>query len=899
MEIIEVHSDDPLLTDLDGLAEDALNDLAFGTIRVDATGRILFYSRTEGELSGRDPNRVLGRNFFLDVAPCTNIPAFFGRFQEGVRNGRLDTVFEFVFDFEMEPLVVRIRMSEAAQPGEYWILVQPIQHLGPSRTDTEGPITPGNRVPIRGRSTDLTQCDREPITALGTIQPHGVLLAFDVKTLALISASANWRIFFPDWPDSPLGGKVEKLLPDQIVDALRLLSAEKGDVSISARFVGTMKIASGQSLVVMAHTRSDTLVVELEPNPNPVDGTEAVDWVSGILRSIESEDEVLGMMQRIVRAVRRRTGYERVIVYRFDANADGSVIAEDKVTDWNDPFIGLRFPASDIPAQARALYLTNRMRFMPTWDYTPVPLTPAIDPRNGAAIDLTMARLRSLSPIHREYQKNLGIDGSMSVSIIVNRKLWGLLIGHHRKPHAVPIWIQTSVNALIKALGSRIRDTEEIEALKGRRNAELVFHRLLEQFATGQGAASAALFGETTALDLIEAGGVAVLDEAGAVRTAGNTPERDDIIALASWIKDQTDETTWSTECLSGLHPQAESYRAAASGVLAFFNGQDRYTGVLWFRPEDRKAVTWAGDPHAAKPTISEQIQPRASFERWVEMRQGYSKPWADWEVDLAMSFRRAINEAMASRYQNMRRLNSELLASNSAKSRFLASVSHELRTPLNAVIGFADALKSGICGPLPSKMAEYIEHIHTSGVRQLELIKDILEISRAESDKQNLRIEPVDVVAEVRKIVTMLESKAGGRGIRIELLAPEFDVVAQLDRVSLGRCVDNLLSNALKFSPTEETVRVSINLDGDRLKITVSDNGRGIPRSELANVKQPFVQLNDASREAVVEGLGLGLALVDSLVRDHNGRMIIESDEGYGTKVTLIFPNAERATVA
>ena len=452
---------------------------------------------------------------------------------------------------------------------------------------------------------------------------------------------------------------------------------------------------------------------------------------------------------------------------------------------------------------------------------------------------------------------------------------------------------------MIKALGSRIRDTEEIEALKGRRNAELVFHRLLEQFATGQGAASAALFGETTALDLIEAGGVAVLDEAGAVRTAGNTPERDDIIALASWIKDQTDETTWSTECLSGLHPQAESYRAAASGVLAFFNGQDRYTGVLWFRPEDRKAVTWAGDPHAAKPTISEQIQPRASFERWVEMRQGYSKPWADWEVDLAMSFRRAINEAMASRYQNMRRLNSELLASNSAKSRFLASVSHELRTPLNAVIGFADALKSGICGPLPSKMAEYIEHIHTSGVRQLELIKDILEISRAESDKQNLRIEPVDVVAEVRKIVTMLESKAGERGIRIELLAPEFDVVAQLDRVSLGRCVDNLLSNALKFSPTEETVRVSINLDGDRLKITVSDNGRGIPRSELANVKQPFVQLNDASREVVVEGLGLGLALVDSLVRDHNGRMIIESDEGYGTKVTLIFPNAERATVA
>lgn len=736
-----------------------------------------------------------------------------------------------------------------------------------------------------------TYCDREPITKLGAIQPHGVLLAVDPETFRVLSVSSNWPLFFKNWPSNPLNRLASELFSDTVCKALHACVAEADISSESARFLCTLETESNQSLVAMAHLSHETLFVEFELNTGSIDGTATVDWVSGILRAIESKDNVPDMMDHLAKKIRKKTGYERILIYRFDTSGDGEVVAEDKTPDWDQSLLGLRFPAGDIPRQARALYLKNRIRVMPIRDYVPVKLFAETDPRTGETVDLSMARLRSVSPIHLEYQKNLGIDGSLSVSIVIDNQLWGLLIGQHRQPHAIPIWLQVSLNALIKSVGYRVHDAEQKATFCQIREAEMCFHRLLEQLAIGENTASQALFGQTTLLDLINANGALVLNEKGEIQSAGCAVDPTEVRDLVSWVKSQTSKTLWSTDSLPSIYPKAEAFRENASGILIAFNGLDRNHALIWLRSEESKTVTWAGDPANTKQVAHHQIHPRTSFERWVEIRRGWSEPWQEWEIRLADDLRQAINEALASRYQIIRILNEKLEESNEAKSRFLAAVSHELRTPLNAVIGFSEVIKSGFCGPLAPKLAEYVDYINDAGLRQLNLVQDILEVARASAGPQILNFELVDITSEVNAIVKFLEARASQKNIQLKTVFPHAQISTRADKVAIGRCLDNLITNAIKFSPKASTIVISIKFEPETVQITVSDQGSGIPASDLADATKPFTQINN-STTYLSEGLGLGLSLVESLAQAHGGCLILSSIEGAGTDATIVLPN-------
>ena len=151
---------------------------------------------------------------------------------------------------------------------------------------------------------------------------------------------------------------------------------------------------------------------------------------------MEGAHDLLELADIVARSVRALSGFERVMVYRFGFDGDGEVAGESLAEDWNQPFLGLRFPASDIPPQARALYRVSHQRWIPARDYDPIPLVPNRN-QSGEPFDLSFSHYRSISPIHQAYQQNIGADGAMSLSVLCDGALWGLVIGHHRRPHRV------------------------------------------------------------------------------------------------------------------------------------------------------------------------------------------------------------------------------------------------------------------------------------------------------------------------------------------------------------------------------------------------------------------------------------------------------------------------------
>ncbi len=328
--------------------------------------------------------------------------------------------------------------------------------------------------------------------------------------------------------------------------------------------------------------------------------------------------------------IRALTGFEAVLVYRFDADWNGEAVAEDKAPDWSRSLLGLRFPASDIPAQARALYTKAKSRFVIDRDSVPVGLVAAPGAGNGP-IDLTFAQHRTLSPIHLEYQRNLGVNGSMSISIMVEGRLWGLMIGHHRRPHYVTPETRAAATVLTDAFAMRVQEIES-RRLWAERQAHLdVEGRLVRGLTRSDDFVAALTGGTTTLLDLFSATGAGIVSgDAGHADRPDAASRRGDRRSPA-WLRTRVPagEFGFSSNSFTADYPEAGPYREIASGLLATFVDASRENLLLWFRPEVPSTVTWGGDPR--KPVLAGSgpvaVLPRRSFERWVEERTGFAAP--------------------------------------------------------------------------------------------------------------------------------------------------------------------------------------------------------------------------------------------------------------------------------
>jgi len=492
-------------------------------------------------------------------------------------------------------------------------------------------------VPISSRVTEeaLQHCADEPIAVPGAVQPHGVLLAVTEPDLAVVSASGNAAEVFGA---AVLGRTLADLLGPADLAALRDgLAGDLADVNPLRQTV------AGEPVDLVLHRRDGLLIGEWEPvagaEQAPAAWHARLPAVLGRLAQSATVDELTTALARDVRAL---TGFDRVMVYRFDPEWNGEVVAETRRDDL-EPFLGLHYPASDIPAQARELYTRNWLRLIPDARYTPVPLDPPVNPLTGGPLDLSQSVLRSVSPVHLEYLATMGVVASMSVSLVDRGRLWGLISCHgYSGPHRPSYTDRTAAEFLGRTASLLLRTAQE--AGDRDRTVEVAQQQARLVAAIGRAPrrpATALVHGGTTVLDLVPAGGAAVrLD--GRLHLLGTTPPPERVPELVGALLAAGSPVT---DRVPRALPAAGDLADTASGVLAVEVGGGRGDFLAWFRPETLRTVTWGGDPRTTELVEDDgrvRLSPRRSFAAWSETVRGTAEPWRPYEVaaarDLAAS---------------------------------------------------------------------------------------------------------------------------------------------------------------------------------------------------------------------------------------------------------------------
>ncbi len=660
--------------DLDSLAPDELGRLDVGVIGLDEAGSVVAFSEGASELLKLSREAVIGRDYFRDVMPGANVPTFRGRFLAGARRGQLDERFEYVFGRLPHPLRAEVRMRHGRFDGApvTWLQIDALESVG-FDTSREAVVSAiGQRV--RAEPVDPSLCEREPIHIPGSIQPNALLLVADAASFLVNAFSHNIGEIYRTAEPPLLGRSLTELLPAAFVDLLRArLAIGALDDGGSARTRLTFPGAPEAAYLAVAHAHAGRILIEFEREPDRAEdfrSASQMDTELAVAR-LRAAGTLTDTARVAALEIRALTGFEAVLVYRFDADWNGEAVAEDKVPDWSRSLLGLRFPASDIPSQARALYTKAKSRFVIDRDSVPVPLAGA--PGGGnTPIDLTFAQHRTLSPIHLEYQRNLGVNGSMSISIMVDDKLWGLMIGHHRRPHYVPPETRAAATVLTDAFAMRVQEIES-RRLWVERQAHLdVEGRLVRSLTRSDDFVAALTAGGTNLLQLFDATGAGIVSNDRAT-LIGQSPGAKAVRALATWLRETlpSGETSYATSNLASAYPDAAVFKEVASGLLAAFVDESRETLLLWFRPEMPSTVTWGGDPR--KPVLagsgSVAVLPRRSFERWVEERTGFAAPWAEWQVNLSLSLAEAVEGVVL----RQRRKIDELTGLLAEKERLLA----------------------------------------------------------------------------------------------------------------------------------------------------------------------------------------------------------------------------------
>jgi light-regulated signal transduction histidine kinase (bacteriophytochrome) len=511
-----------------------------------------------------------------------------------------------------------------------------------------------------GETVDLDNCAREPIHIPGSVQPRGVLLVVQEAGSVVLQCSANVGTVLERPADGVLGRPLADVLgevPAQIV--LEQLHAVPDH---RTRNPGLVHVRAGERTVLLdvvvhrpppatAEEPGPVFVVELEEadGPRPLTYGSTYESVRDAIADLNRVSELAALYDTAARHVRRLTGFDRVMVYRFDAEYNGEVVAEARRPDL-EPFLGLHYPASDIPPQARALYEKSWIRLISDVDYTPVPVVPTAEPLSGRPLDLTYATLRSVSPIHCEYLRNMGVRASMSISLLRDGRLWGMVACHHYSgPHAPSYGVRAAAEFLGVALSARLVAQVEEDLLAESRRASGVLARLVGASRDEDLRLAQALTATDDLLELVPADGVLVRS-GGELAVRGRVPDSASCEALATWASGVGDARATD-------HLAAEPGAPAVPGVAgALALPLPDGGAVVWLRDEVVRTVDWGGDPNHKAIAVPEgdgvRLSPRQSFDLWREHVRERSAPWDDRHVANAGDLRGHLVEALFRRGQ-------------------------------------------------------------------------------------------------------------------------------------------------------------------------------------------------------------------------------------------------------
>jgi light-regulated signal transduction histidine kinase (bacteriophytochrome)/CheY-like chemotaxis protein len=531
-------------------------------------------------------------------------------------------------------------------------------------------------------SVNLTNCDREPIHLLGRVQPFGFLIA---------ASSADWLVErvsqnISNWIDAPpaslLGKPLDSIVSGDVVHALRghLQGAVMGDTI--ARIFG-LKLVKDTPFDVAVHLVEDSAIIECEPTIDD-NSLNTAATVRGMMARLHQTDSDRAFYRVAAREMRALTGFDRVMVYRFDQDGSGEVIAESARAGL-ESYLGLHYPASDIPQQARVLYERNWLRIIPDVNAVPVPIEPELG-RQGRPIDLSMSILRSVSSIHLEYLRNMGVQASMSVSILRQNRLWGLFACHHYAPHLVGFGRRTAAELFGQMFSllmeNREREAEVAYELRGQK----IHQRIITVMASeGQQFDSIVTHLDDIA-DLLECDGIGLwMSDRGILK--GRTPDDVQFAQLVEYLKHQDIVDIHAQHHIAAEYPPGKEFADRACGMLVVPLSRPARDYLVFFREEAARYVNWAGDP--TKPVtvgpLGDRLTPRKSFALWKETVKGQSRSWKAVE-------RRIVENLRVSLLEVILRLTDltveERKRGQQRQDLLIAELNHRVRNILNLIRG-------------------------------------------------------------------------------------------------------------------------------------------------------------------------------------------------------------------
>ena len=738
-------------------------------------------------------------------------------------------------------------------------------------------------------NTDLLVFERKPIHNSGQIQPYGVVLVLQEPDLKVLQVSTNSSTIFGIPPEEMLGKSLEEIL-----DPFQMERLEIGIRQDNLDFINPTKIwarKQGDDYVIfdgVFHRNTEgVLILELEPATSQ----ENIPFLSfyhlarASINQLQETSSLRDFCQIIVQEVRKVTGFDRVMLYKFDDDNHGAVIAEEKL-DHLESYLDLHYPASDIPKQARKLFSSNWIRIIPDTKAQPVELYPLNNPINDRPLDLTNSILRSASPCHLDYLHNMGVGASLTISLIEDGKLWGLIACHHLTPKYVSYELRKACEFLGRVIFSEISNREETEDYDYRVKLDYIRSQLVDDMAQSDNFVSGLIKNEANLLNLADARGAAVCFN-GNWTLLGETPAEEDLNFLVQWLYKNIDEEVFTTDSLAKIYPDADQYKNIASGLVAMAVSRRNY--LLWFRPEVIQTVNWGGDPNNAYEADRSQgelqLSPRKSFELWKETVRLTSLPWKQVEVNAVKELRKAIVNIVLRKAYELALLASDLQRYNAELKRFAYVASHDLQEPLNHVSNYVQLLEMRYGDRLDEDAKDFIGFA-VEGVSLMQtLIDDVLAYSKV--DSQVSQFELIEVKVSLEQALTNLQKRI--RESKARIIIQDSLPTIMADKTQLMQLFQNLIGNAIKFrSAAAPEIEIKAERKEDEWLFSVKDNAIGIDPQFRDRIFVIFQRLHTRDE---YPGTGMGLAICKKIIECHRGRIWVESELGKGSTFYFTIP--------
>lgn len=716
--------------------------------------------------------------------------------------------------------------------------------------------------------SDGTNCNEESIHSPGLIQSHGVLLVLQEANLKIVQVSKNTSEIIGISPDQLLNKELKDLIEnDQLKSIQKNLNK---NIEIHHSILSIKNKNKFYLFDAIIHRSEQFWILELEPKSENSHFFKFHYLVKNSLSRLQNSFTLQEACQLLVQEVRKITEFERVMLYQLEAKGTGKVIAEDKL-DKLPSYLGLHYPASDIPSPARQIFTLNSLRLIPDVNYQPVEIFPSDNPVTQQPLDLSLSVLRSVSPCHIEYLKNMDVLASMSISLIRDNKLWGLIACHNSTVKYVPYEIRTACELLGQVMSLELAAKEENENLEYKIQLKSLLSDFVEAVSHAGKLKDGLVEDKSKWLSLVSAQGVALCAKE-RLTLIGKTPSVAEIHDLINWVETRIEHNIFYTDALPQIYPVAENFKEVATGFLALSISKSQKHYIFWFRPEVIQTVNWRGNPKKHKEmrrqgdeeqvsgerreeTVSLQavdvsqdnsrlhLSPRNSFELWQETVRCKSLPWKPCEIDAVVQLRNILVGIVLHNAEELAKINAELERSNSELDAFAYIASHDLKEPLRGIHNYSNFLIEDYADTLQEDGISKLQTLMRLTQRMENLIDSLLHFSRV--GRVELRMQTTNLNEVVQKVTDVLRISFKETPVDIRIPRPLPSIGC--DRVQINEVFSNLIGNAIKYNDKpHKWIEIGF-LDSIQENETERKQGQRMTSTELVVLQQ------DASSDAPI----------------------------------------------